>query len=518
MIAFIRLTLLSLLLASQVWAQPAPTMYMEIEKPTPGVTSGPEWAQMLNAAFDKIDMHDHSTGSGKKVTQSGINITDDFELNSNSIKEVKSVDLESQGGALAGSNRVYAQSGDLYYKDGSGAAVQITSGGAVASSISGAFASKTPGAYPYTIVSGDAQRVLLVDTTAARTINLPAATTAILVMVKDISGSALTNNISLVPNGLDQIDGVNATRRLAENYGWWTLISDGVSKWSIGTMRDTAIPVGSMQMYGGSTAPAGWLMCDGSAVSRTTYAGLFSAIGTAYGAGDAATTFNLPNFAQKFPLGKSSSGVGVNLGDTGGAIAQTATVPGHHHGMGAGADLAISSSGSHAHTIDHDHGAGSTGSAGAHVHDISHGHTASSASAGGHFHHMMVDANVTSGGSPSATDKGFVRSFDGTNDFSYDLKSNNVEPGAARTSEVSGHTHDITVNSFSGNSESAGAHTHTATVPAHSGNSGASSHTHGSGDITGRIGKVTAGSDGNSDISAGVSSAPYLTVNFIIKF
>ena len=52
---------------------------------------------------------------------------------------------------------------------------------------------------------------------------------------------------------------------------------------------------GVIQMYAGTTPPDGWLLCDGSAVSRTTYAALFAVIGTTYGAGDGSTTFNLPD-------------------------------------------------------------------------------------------------------------------------------------------------------------------------------------------------------------------------------
>jgi microcystin-dependent protein len=66
-------------------------------------------------------------------------------------------------------------------------------------------------------------------------------------------------------------------------------------------------PAGVISMYGGSTAPNGWLLCDGSAVSRTTYARLFSAIGTKYGAGNGSTTFNLPNFKGRVPVGLDSS-------------------------------------------------------------------------------------------------------------------------------------------------------------------------------------------------------------------
>ena len=54
------------------------------------------------------------------------------------------------------------------------------------------------------------------------------------------------------------------------------------------------VPAGTVVMHGAGTAPSGWLACDGSAVSRTTYADLFASIGTRYGSGDGSTTFNLP--------------------------------------------------------------------------------------------------------------------------------------------------------------------------------------------------------------------------------
>jgi hypothetical protein len=57
----------------------------------------------------------------------------------------------------------------------------------------------------------------------------------------------------------------------------------------------TIIPAGSVQTFAGNTAPLGYLVCDGAAVSRTVYANLFAAIGTLYGAGNGSTTFNLPD-------------------------------------------------------------------------------------------------------------------------------------------------------------------------------------------------------------------------------
>ena len=64
-----------------------------------------------------------------------------------------------------------------------------------------------------------------------------------------------------------------------------------------------AVPVGSITMYAANTAPTGWLECSGAAVSRTTYAGLFAAIGTVFGAGDGSTTFNLPDMRGEFARG-----------------------------------------------------------------------------------------------------------------------------------------------------------------------------------------------------------------------
>ena len=66
-------------------------------------------------------------------------------------------------------------------------------------------------------------------------------------------------------------------------------------------------PAGRMEMYGGATAPAGWLLCDGSAVSRSDYAVLFSIISTTYGSGDGSTTFNLPDMRGVFPKGAGTT-------------------------------------------------------------------------------------------------------------------------------------------------------------------------------------------------------------------
>lgn len=94
-------------------------------------------------------------------------------------------------------------------------------------------------------------------------------------------------------------------------------------------------PIGAISPYAGSIAPTNWLICDGSAISRVTYADLFNAIGTTYGAGDGSTTFNLPNLKGRVAVGKDTSQTEFDtLGETGGEKAHTLTVeemPAHKH-------------------------------------------------------------------------------------------------------------------------------------------------------------------------------------------
>ena len=72
---------------------------------------------------------------------------------------------------------------------------------------------------------------------------------------------------------------------------------------------------GTIKTFGGASAPSGWSLCDGTAVSRTTFAALFAVIGTSYGVGDGSTTFNLPDFRGAAPAGAGTS-VGYTENET----------------------------------------------------------------------------------------------------------------------------------------------------------------------------------------------------------
>jgi microcystin-dependent protein len=183
------------------------------------------------------------------------------------------------------------------------------------------------------------------------------------------------------------------------------------------------VPVGAVTPYAASSAPAGWLACDGSAVSRTTYSRLFAVIGTTYGAGNGTTTFNLPNMVDRMAVGSGST---YTLASTGGSASTTlasGNLPSHSHSFSDTSD----SQGSHSHSLSgsttsdsHSHsvgnqssrsdilagggtttastGGGSTGSD-AHSHTLS----GTAASAGGHTHTVSGTTGATGSSSAFST-------------------------------------------------------------------------------------------------------------------
>lgn len=162
------------------------------------------------------------------------------------------------------------------------------------------------------------------------------------------------------------------------------------------------VPTGSVVGWAlTSSVPTGWLECDGSNVSRTTYAELFSVIGTTYGTGDGSTTFGLPNFNGKHLRGTTNTGL---LGTNVGSDSVNVPVPQHSHNMGHDHGM------QHYHSVDHDHNTSvgnqsanhshshphvhnaTTGNQSAnHTHGITHNHTANTSNSGTHFHSGWTD-------------------------------------------------------------------------------------------------------------------------------
>jgi microcystin-dependent protein len=133
-----------------------------------------------------------------------------------------------------------------------------------------------------------------------------------------------------------------------------TTKSDGTVTWTVRKMASTSniptvtsdIPKGSIIAYGGSGTPSGFLLCDGSAVSRTTYSSLYSAIGTTWGSGNGSTTFNLPSLSGYWLKGSSTSGSSISAGlpNIGGSITRSdgPVIAGMHENTVANGALSIS--------------------------------------------------------------------------------------------------------------------------------------------------------------------------------
>jgi len=131
------------------------------------------------------------------------------------------------------------------------------------------------------------------------------------------------------------------------------LTSDGTG-WVSST--PVYVPTGGILMWGTASAPAGYFLCNGAAINRTAYSNLFAIIGTTYGAGNGSTTFNLPDFRDRFPVG---AGTTYSANSTGGS-ADAAVVSHTHTGTTGSAGAAT---GSISAQIGSDFGSYQTGSA-----------------------------------------------------------------------------------------------------------------------------------------------------------
>lgn len=207
--------------------------------PVPTVTLGPAWASQLNAALEVIDSHDHSSGKGLRIPASGLNINNDLDIQNHKLYNLVQTQFSSQGAALTGganANSVHVANGNLYFTNTSGTAVQITDGGGIVAPAGSAQVFEYQSVSSNLVISPASTFVYLaVDTSVARTISLPlanAVSTGRIYIVKDISGSAYTNNITVQCQGSDLLDN-SASQDLQSDLGSWTIVCDGVSNWYI---------------------------------------------------------------------------------------------------------------------------------------------------------------------------------------------------------------------------------------------------------------------------------------------
>lgn len=324
------------------------TPNMSMLLPIPTITPGPTYASENNDAFEVVDQHDHTTGKGLPVPSNGININNDLPFNGFNASSLRSTQFQSQASPLSLPGDItclYVSNGNLYYNNQIGQQVRITSGAALdASTIGG--------------IGGDyvGSGALEFYTSFDRTFTFWSATN---VPANLDAGSITIRPVALSPFGIT----INAPLSLAADYQM-TLPGSNPSTESFLTVdaagvirNDIAINslgiAGTITMYGGIVAPTGYLLCDGSAISRTTYAPLFVAIGTNYGVGDGSTTFNIPDLRGIFPRGvNAGSGNdpnagsrtatnGGNAGDNVGSFQTNATAknglslsdPGHLHSI-----------------------------------------------------------------------------------------------------------------------------------------------------------------------------------------
>tara|TARA_R100000388_G_scaffold289_3_gene539 strand:- start:1882 stop:2439 length:558 start_codon:yes stop_codon:yes gene_type:complete len=143
------------------------------------------------------------------------------------------------------------------------------------------------------------------------------------------------------------------------------------------------IPTATIVPWSSSSVPSGFLECDGSAVSRSTYSALFAIIGTTYGVGDGASTFNVPNLADNVAIGKSNNKA---LGSTGGA--NTVTSTGNVGGSTANATLSTAQLASHSHSAATTSGRGVASDMGFLSNSSS---TGNAGSGQGHSHNMSAN-------------------------------------------------------------------------------------------------------------------------------
>jgi len=190
--------------------------------------------------------------------------------------------------------------------------------------------------------------------------------------------------------------------------------------------------VGVITMFGGSTAPNGWLLCDNSAVSRATYAALYAIIGTTYGVGDGSTTFNVPDMRGVFPRGAGTSAKLTNANGT--AFAGTLGTYQNDKGQG------------HIHTFAGNSVASGVPSNNTTAAGSSHNHAFTGGALGGHAHSITLytGTGYTTTKVPKHLSDGAVYGTAYTSSDSAGTPTGSNTAEAAHTHTMQNHTHNTT--------------------------------------------------------------------------
>lgn len=213
------------------------TNFMNLDLPTVSVTLGPEYATQNNEAFEVIDAHDHTSGKGVRIPTAGLNINANLNAQSMKVYNLYSSQYIDQAVVLTGASNalsISTTSGDLYYTNGAGNSVQITSGGTVVTSPGTVTAfERTTVSSDITISPSDTFVVLSVDTTSIRDIELPLASTVAegrIYIIKDKNGLSNTNPITVSRQGSDTID-LATSDTIDSNFASKMYMGDGISNW-----------------------------------------------------------------------------------------------------------------------------------------------------------------------------------------------------------------------------------------------------------------------------------------------
>ncbi len=148
------------------------------------------------------------------------------------------------------------------------------------------------------------------------------------------------------------------------------------------------IPTATVVPWSDSSIPSGFLECNGAAVSRSTYAALFTIVGTTYGAGDGSSTFNVPDLQDNVVVGKSNNKA---IGSTGGANTTPVTASGNIGGSTANASLSTPQLASHSHSQGGNSGPQTPNSSNQSPRHFNPSNTGSSGSGSGHSHNMSAN-------------------------------------------------------------------------------------------------------------------------------